>query len=268
MAVDWLTVAAQVANFLILVWLLKHFLYQRVIDAMDRRQQQIELQRQEAQAQSGQAQQEALQYRRKSQELEEQRESVLAAAGTEADRLRQERLDALRREVDTVRQTWLGQARRERETFLGQLRDQAARRFLALARRSLADLASADLEAQMVVTFLARLSSGDDHGALAAIAASGASGEPVGVASGFELAPELKRQITRALRQQLGAEDLEIAYQISPDISCGLELSGGGRSVLWSLDGYLDGLETRLAALLEDHGIADGAKEEPGMSHA
>jgi len=260
MAVDGFTVAAQVANFLILAWLLKHFLYQRVIDAMDRRQQQIALQRQEAQAQSEAAQHEVQQFQRKSQELEEQREGVLAAARTEAERLRQEGLDALRREVDTVRQTWLGQARREREAFLGQLRDQAAQRFLALARRSLADLASADLEAQMVATFLARLPRSD---ALAAIAAAGG---PVVVASGFELAPELKRQITRALHQEQGDGDLEVAYRISPDISCGIELSGGGRSVLWSLDGYLDGLETRLAALLDDHGIAP--EEAGGVSHA
>ena len=58
MAIDGLTVAAQIANFLILVWLLKHFLYQRVIDAMDRRQLQIEAERQNAQAQTDEARQE------------------------------------------------------------------------------------------------------------------------------------------------------------------------------------------------------------------
>lgn len=248
MAVDWLTVAAQVANFLILVWLLKRFLYQRVIDAMDRRQQQIEEQRSHAQAQSEQAEAEAWRFRHQSQELEAQREAVLAAAGAEADRLRQERRDALRGEIEATRQTWLGQVEHEREAFLGTLRDQAATGFVALARRAIADLAGADLEAQMVRTFLARLRGGE----LGPIAADC---EAVVVSSGFELAAELKREITRTLHQEIG-RDLEVVFQVSADISCGLEVSGGGRSVLWSLDGYLDGLEERLTALLKENGAA------------
>ncbi len=41
MQIDWLTVIAQIVNFLILVWLLKRFLYQPVINAMDQREQRI-----------------------------------------------------------------------------------------------------------------------------------------------------------------------------------------------------------------------------------
>ena len=41
MAIDWVTVSAQIVNFLLLVWLLKRFLYQPVLSAMDRREQDI-----------------------------------------------------------------------------------------------------------------------------------------------------------------------------------------------------------------------------------
>ena len=34
MLIDWFTVAAQVVNFLILVWLLKRFLYQPILNAI------------------------------------------------------------------------------------------------------------------------------------------------------------------------------------------------------------------------------------------
>jgi F-type H+-transporting ATPase subunit b len=36
--IDWFTVVAQIVNFLILVALLKHFLYDRIIRAMDKRE--------------------------------------------------------------------------------------------------------------------------------------------------------------------------------------------------------------------------------------
>jgi F-type H+-transporting ATPase subunit b len=41
MQVDWITVAAQMINFLVLVWLLKRFLYGPIIKAMDEREAQI-----------------------------------------------------------------------------------------------------------------------------------------------------------------------------------------------------------------------------------
>ncbi len=41
MLIDWFTVGAQVLNFLILVWLLKHFLYKPILNAIDSREKQI-----------------------------------------------------------------------------------------------------------------------------------------------------------------------------------------------------------------------------------
>jgi F-type H+-transporting ATPase subunit b len=38
MLIDWFTVGAQVLNFLILVWLLKRFLYKPILDAIDARE--------------------------------------------------------------------------------------------------------------------------------------------------------------------------------------------------------------------------------------
>ena len=41
MLIDWFTVIAQVINFLILVWLLKRFLYQPIVSAIDARERRI-----------------------------------------------------------------------------------------------------------------------------------------------------------------------------------------------------------------------------------
>ncbi|HMR03616.1 MAG TPA: F0F1 ATP synthase subunit B, partial [Candidatus Competibacter phosphatis] len=55
MQIDWFTVAAQIVNFLLLVWLLKRFLYRPVLDAMAARQQKIAAALEEAQAKTQQA---------------------------------------------------------------------------------------------------------------------------------------------------------------------------------------------------------------------
>ena len=38
MLIDWFTVGAQALNFVILVWLLKHFLYKPILNAIDVRE--------------------------------------------------------------------------------------------------------------------------------------------------------------------------------------------------------------------------------------
>ena len=41
MLIDWFTVGAQALNFIILVWLMKRFLYKPILDAIDAREKQI-----------------------------------------------------------------------------------------------------------------------------------------------------------------------------------------------------------------------------------
>ena len=48
MSIDWITVAAQIANFLVLVWLLKRFLYRPILDGIDAREAEIANRMQEA----------------------------------------------------------------------------------------------------------------------------------------------------------------------------------------------------------------------------
>jgi len=41
MLIDWFTVGAQALNFLILVWLMKHFLYKPILHAIDEREKRV-----------------------------------------------------------------------------------------------------------------------------------------------------------------------------------------------------------------------------------
>ena len=41
MLIDWFTVGAQAVNFLILVWLLRQFLYKPILNAIDAREKRI-----------------------------------------------------------------------------------------------------------------------------------------------------------------------------------------------------------------------------------
>ena len=56
MLIDWFTVGAQTLNFLILVWLMKRFLYKPILNAIDAREKRIATQLSDADTKTAEAQ--------------------------------------------------------------------------------------------------------------------------------------------------------------------------------------------------------------------
>ena len=248
MTIDWLTVGAQVLNFLVLVYLLKRFLYGPIVRAMARREEAIAERLREAQREREDAKTEAQRHREAREALDVQRERLLARAREESDDLRRTLEKELRREIDEVRARWRAELEREQAAFLREVRRGVAEQFEALVRRALADLASAELETQIAQVLVARLGELDEE-RREALARASASGEPLRVRSAFDLPATVKRSITSELRETLG-KDVEVAYERADDVICGVEIRAGGESLAWSLEGYLDALERRVADAL------------------
>ena len=80
MLIDWFTVSAQAINFLILVWLLKRFLYRPVLAAIDAREKRIAQQLESAAKQQAEARAERDDFQRRSNALDQEREKILHAA--------------------------------------------------------------------------------------------------------------------------------------------------------------------------------------------
>src|ERR1035437_8882170 len=98
MLIDWFTVIAQVINFLILVWLLKRFLYRPILDAIDAREKRIAKELAEANAK-----QERDEFRHKNEVFDQQRAALLSQATIAAKAERQRLLDEARQASDALR---------------------------------------------------------------------------------------------------------------------------------------------------------------------
>src|SRR5512135_1691282 len=103
MGPDWFTVIAQIINFLILVALLKRFLYGPIVRAMDRREEEIASRLDAAAKKSVDAEQERERYETLARELAEAREEMRAGAREEAEELREDLLEKAREEVGRSR---------------------------------------------------------------------------------------------------------------------------------------------------------------------
>ena len=102
MLIDWFTVAAQALNFLILVWLMKRFLYKPILNAIDEREKRIAAELANADAKKAEAQKEHDEFQHKNTEFDQQRAALLSKATGEAQAERQRLLDEARKAADAL----------------------------------------------------------------------------------------------------------------------------------------------------------------------
>lgn len=251
MRIDWFTFAAQIVNFLILIWLLRHYLYGPLVNVMDRREERISSRLEEARDTRGEAERAQAELEAERADLAGSKQRILARAREEAAERKRELVESARVEVDRLERAWRESIRREREAFLEDLSDRVASQILATTRRVLRDLADQRLEDRVVESFAERLDALERTEARAlAEAVREADLRPV-VRSRFPLSEEQRGTIAERLSAVV-EEPVEPRFEEVPDIGFGIEVEGGGQRIGWSLASYLGALEERVDAALDE----------------
>ena len=269
MLIDWFTIGAQALNFLILVWLMKRFLYKPILNAIDAREKRIAAELADANAKKAEAQKERDEFQHKNEAFDRQRAALLTKATDEAKAERQRLFDEARKAADALsakRQETLGNDARS----LGQaltLRTQQA--VFAITRKALTDLATASLEERLSEVFIRRLKELDGKAKATLAEALKTAPEPALVRSAFKLPEEQCAAIQKALNETFSAE-VHVRFETSPDLVCGIELSSHGQKVAWSIADYLASLEKGVGELLKEKdkpevkaALKPEVKEEP-----
>lgn len=239
MLIDWFTVVAQIVNFLVLVGLLKHFFWERLLKAIDERERGIEHRLAEAEGKNREAGLAVERARVMAAEEEHERARLLGEAQRDAADLRTQAIRDARQSVQALEKKWLDELDREKAAFAGEVRRRAVAQILAVIRRALADLACADLRDCTVRVFVDKLRSLDP----AVLREIAAGGELKVVTSG-----DLSDEQRCAIRQAFGPAPLE--FTRDPALAWGIELRGGGRKIGWNIDSYLESLEKSLSETL------------------
>ena len=250
MLIDWFTVTAQVINFLVLVYLLKRFLYGPIIKAMDEREKRIALRLEEGRRKKNEAEREVERYIEKNRDLDNRREALLSEIKGEADTHRKELINEARNEVEAIKTNWYEAIQREKEAFLQDLRQRTGKETCAIARLALKDLANMNLEHHIIRVFIKRLQNLDKEELGALNESILKSGRRINLRSAFEIPQKMVRQIAEAL-QNHGADPVDLQLKVSSDVICGIELKVHGLKIAWSLEDYLETLEEALVEALE-----------------
>ena len=241
MHIDWFVFFAQIVNFLLLVWLLKKFLYGRIIKAIDDREAKITATFEDAEKSREEAQQASAQYEKKLQALNEEYESMLNRTRTDAEAYRKELMEKAREEVERVQTRWVETVNAEREAFLLELRRLAGAQIYAIARQVLKDLADKGLEDRIAEVLADRIQNLDEK-EKTKFRESMKEGNKVVVQSAYEITPEEKKKLAEVMRRYI-AEDIELEYEQVPEVMTGFELKTDGHKIAWSVSDYLNTLE-------------------------
>jgi F-type H+-transporting ATPase subunit b len=256
MLIDWFTVGAQTINFLILVWLLRRFLYAPVLAAIDARETKIAAELKDAAAKKAEAQLERDDFRSKGEVLERQRAELLRAATDEAHAERQRLLDAARKEADALRAKLNATVESERLELGREIAIRTQQEVFAVARKTLQDLAGITLEDRIVEVFIRRLHDMPEK----CNVAPGTASRPTSasVRSAFELPLPGRTAMETAVRAWLGTE-ARITFETVPELISGIELTAGGQKIAWSISDFLTTLAESATAGLETEPAATPA---------
>ena len=249
MLIDWFTVIAQAVNFLILVWLMKRFLYQPILNALDAREKHIAAELADANAKEAEAITEREEFRRKNAEFDRQRAALLNKAMDEAATERRRLFDVARKDADSLRSKQQDKLRSEYQSLHEEIARQTRAEVFAIARKTLLDLSGASLEERMVEVLVQRLRELDADERKKLISMLQAP-IPVLVRSAFELPVAKRALIESAVKATLDAE-LQIRFVVVPDLISGIELIMQGQKIAWSIADYLVSLDKDVNELLK-----------------
>ena len=252
MLIDWFTVGAQALNFLIRVWLMKRFLYQPILHAIDEREKRIAAELSDADAKKAEAQKERDEFQHKNEAFDQQRAELLSKATIDAKAERQRLLNEARQAADALSAKRQETLRNDAHLLNQAISRRTQQEVFAIARKALTDLATTSLEERLGEVFTRRLREMDSQAKEGLAEALKTAIEPSLVRSAFDLPAEQRAVIQNALNETFSAE-VHIRFETAPDLISGIEFTtANGQKVAWSISDYLVSLEKGVDELLKE----------------
>jgi F-type H+-transporting ATPase subunit b len=228
MQFDWTTFALEVLNFLVLVWILKHFLYRPVLGVLDARQARFAAEKRQSEEMRTEAAALKSQYEARLEEWEREREQSRRQLEDELARIRASAIENLKKrladdEVKAHARTEALAASRE-----SALKRDASRDAYRAVAAMLTRLASPDLTKRIAHAFSEDLGTlSDDRRAVLRNAARAlGDGAPIEVATAHRLG-DPEAALVRDSLSQVAGQSLSITFKEAPELIAGVRASVG-----------------------------------------
>lgn len=239
MSIDWVTVVAQIINFLVLIWLLKKFLYRPILDGIAQREAEIKKRIDDANDAKQQADTAEQAFREAKTQCLAEQESLLDAALAKTQEQRETIIAKAHEQMQHERQHWQVSLLQEKAAFLQQLQQSAAGDLLQVSQKIVQELADETLENAIARQLITRLQAQQQD--LQSSTLGYSEGE---IRSSLPLSAESKTLLHTQIQQLL--PNIQLSFSEDAQQALGVSLNIGGVQALWTIDSYVQELKDLL----------------------
>jgi F-type H+-transporting ATPase subunit b len=239
MNIDLFTLVAQVFNLIVLLFLLRKFLYLPVLKAVDARREAVEKSLKDAEMQHKKAVAAKQQCEQKMAEIEAEKQKILEKTYAEAEKTAQKLAEEAEQEFRTARLEWQDKLQSERKSFEQSLQALVVEHFKTFATEAVKQMAGvtlSDLIAEKLQEKIRMLPARKKQEFAEAYQVKNV----INIRSAHKIAPEKQKILQDFLRQQFNlSEDIKFRFSIDESLVCGLAVQAEEQLISWNLAEYL-----------------------------
>jgi F-type H+-transporting ATPase subunit b len=250
MLINWFTVIAQIFNFLVLIWLLKRFLYKPILNAIDAREKYVADKLALAENDMQAAQKEREEFNEKNKAFERQRAELLHQTEEEVRQQRLQLLESVRREYEDLQAKANRALLRNDKIFNQALGLRTSAEIFAIVRKTLADLSGVKLEERIVEVFSSKLQELSQGEKARLLSASESTPGDVVVRTMFELSSGQRALLEKTITESLALAQ-PVRFETASGLVSGIELEVNNQKIAWNISDYLDKLEMSIKEYLD-----------------
>ena len=157
MKINWFTLIAQIINFLVLMWLLKRYLYKPILNAIDERENKIVAQLKDAEAKKAEAEKERNEFKKKNETFDRQKGELMQKAIEESNAEGLKIKEEARNEANALKAKLEKNIQDSQENRNREIAQKIQQEVVTITKKKLTDLYSASLEEQSVLTFVKKI---------------------------------------------------------------------------------------------------------------
>jgi F-type H+-transporting ATPase subunit b len=217
-------------NFLVLVWILKHFLYKPVLGVLAKRRQGIESQLTDAKQLREEAETLKQQYEGRLADWEHERQQARDKLAQEIDSERQQQMSELKDTLEQEKQKAEVIEKRRQAEALHKTEQRALQQAAEFASRLLSQASGPELETRLVALFITQLADLSKQQKTELKSQWGETPEAIQITTAFPLSDQQQQELQQHL-QEITGEDTPIQFAENPELLAGLHIAIGA----WAL---------------------------------
>jgi F-type H+-transporting ATPase subunit b len=252
MGIDLVTLIAQIINLVVLIWLMKRFLYQPILKMVSERQAFIDAEIKRAH----QARQEALlqeaQYSKRVADFDAKRSEMMAEARKEVENFKQKLLAESKQAISYSRKNWQVELEQEKQSFDAGLQASIVKNFKLFASDALKDMAGVELTSLVLEKFKEKMQK-MSKSAHKQMSENILKNGKIVISTDSKLDTNTKSELKAFLTDLFDLQtSVKFDFKEDENLICGIQIQVGEHQTSWNLKNYLEAFEDNMDAAFNE----------------